>query len=106
MAYTYLLLMPGDGATNPFVIPGVFPKRSYSCAVGSTVSVPDFDAALMMSAGWVNSTGAARGGAGTTAQRPAAPLMGMVFNDSTVGAAVVYLGPKGGWVHHATGASA
>ena len=105
MAYTNMLLMPGDGAANPFTIPGTTPARKYSCAAGATVTVPDFDAVIMMSAGWINSLGPHGGAVGTTAQRPVNPPIGTVFNDTTVGAAVVYGGTKTGWVHHATGAA-
>ena len=92
------------GAPNPFTIPGTSPARKYSCAAGATVSVPDFDAVIMMSAGWINSLGTHGGNVGTTAQRPVNPPLNTVFNDTTVGAAVVYGGAKTGWVHHATGA--
>lgn len=72
--------------------------RSYTCAIGSTVSVPDFDAAELSANGWL----ALCGTTGTTAQRPTSPAVGQLFNDSTLGAAVVWNGKS--WIHHATGA--
>jgi hypothetical protein len=103
MAYNNMLLMPGDGAVNPFTIPGT--TRKYTCAAGATLSVPDFDAAILLGVGWVNSLGTRGGNVGTTAQRPANPPANTVFNDTTVGAAVVYGGPRTGWLHHSSGAS-
>ncbi len=103
MSYTNKLLMPGDGAINPFTVPGT--TRKYTCSAGATILVPDFDAALMLSEGWVNSTGSGSGSAGPTSGRPSAPSVGQIYTDTTVGAAVVYAGAKTGWLHHATGAS-
>jgi hypothetical protein len=78
--------------------------RTYTCAAGATISVPDFDGAELAANGWLVSLNAPTG---TTGQRPVAPAVGTVFVDSTVGGAVVYVGksPAGApvWVHHATG---
>lgn len=106
MSYTYKLLIPADGAVNPFTVSGT--GRSYSCAVGSTVLVPDFDANLMLGSGWVNSigSGSAAHSAGPTSSRPVNPPIGHTYNDTTIGAAIVWGGFVTGWRHHATGASA
>lgn len=96
------ILMPGDGAINPYTIPGTI--RTYTCAVGSKVTVPDFDAVLMLNSGWVNSIGW-HGGAGTTTQRPTAPKWNEMYNDTTAGYIVTWAGPKTGWINSLTGAA-
>lgn len=101
MATNYITLAPGDRAPNPMVIPGT--KRTYSCAAGSNIQVPDFDVQAMISAGWV---AASATNVNTVSVRPANPTIGTVVLDSTINAMVVYLGPKAGWVHHGTGANA
>ena len=103
MSNALCLLMPGDGALNPFAIPGT--KRKYTCTAGATVQVPDSDAAIMTTCGWINALGLHGGNVGPTTGRPANPPFNTVCNDTTIGAAVVYAGLKTGWLHHATGAS-
>lgn len=103
MSTVFKLIMPGDRAVNPFTVPGT--NRKYVCAGGANILVPDYDADLMTSSeGWVNSL--TKSTAGPTSARPINPQIGMTFNDTTIGAAVTYAGPKTGWLHHATGASA
>jgi hypothetical protein len=84
--------------------------RVYACAVGATpILVPDFDALVLLSNGWLQS---AMDGAGTTAQRPAAnpatgtpaPRVGFHYFDTTVGANIIWNGKQ--WVNHATGVAA
>jgi hypothetical protein len=84
--------------------------RTYTCAVGATpILVPDFDALVLLSNGWLASTA---DGAGTTAQRPLAnqatstpaPNVGFSYFDTTLGTKVVWNGKN--WINHATGASA
>jgi hypothetical protein len=84
--------------------------RIYSCAVGATpIIVPDFDAFVLLSNGWLRSGTDA---AGTTAQRPAAnsalgippPRVGYQFFDTTISANVIWNGKN--WIHDATGAAA
>jgi len=95
-------VMPGDGALNPFTVPGA--GRRYSCATGSSISVPDFDALILCSAGWV-SLGTHFGLSGTTANRPTAPLWGEPYVDTTLNIVAIYAGKTTGWLNAATGAS-
>lgn len=101
MPVTNVVLAPGDKALNPITIPGT--TRKYTCAAGAVIAVPDFDAGILRTSGWVKTHG---GTTGPTSGRPVTPDIGTYYLDTTVGAQVVYLGPKQGWVHHATGASA
>ena len=70
-----------DSGANPVVVYG----RSYTCALGSSLQVPAQDAAVMIANGWT------RFGrlSGTTAQRPANPVRGLTYFDSTVGHIIV-----------------
>lgn len=107
MAINNIMLVPGDSALNPITIPGT--KRTYSGAVGSLTSVPDFDAIILRNTGWVAvNAGNMGGGSGPTASRPAYPAInpGFQYNDTTLSAQVVYVGPKSGWVRADSGASA
>jgi hypothetical protein len=90
---------PTAKSPNPFTIPGT--GRKYTCAVGSTIDVPDFDAAVLKNAGWLSTT-AGDGSVGTTAQRPANAHAQQEYLDTTVGAIVISDG-KGNWLHHVTG---
>ena len=92
---------PTATSPNPFTIPGT--SRKYTCAVGSTIDVPDFDATVLKNAGWVSMT-AKDGSVGTTAQRPVGAHYGQEYLDTTVGAILVSDG-KGNWLHHLTGAA-
>lgn len=99
------LMMPGDNAPNPFAVAGT--SRKYSCAAGAAVLVPEADAAIMMSAGWVNATGPCGfSSAGPTTARPTSPYVGHTHTDTTISAVVVYAGKVTGWLNSATGASA
>ncbi len=98
------IVMPGDGAPNPFTIPGT--TRTYTCSAGSSISVVGDDANILRNAGWVSANGAAVIGSGATSGRPANALIGQAYIDTTVGAIVIYGGRKAGWLHHCTGASA
>jgi hypothetical protein len=100
------IVMPGDGAANPFTIPGT--SRRYSCSAGSAITVPGEDAQMLRSQGWVGAKNAQMVGEGPTSARPASYYMlaGQTFNDSTVGATVIYGGPKTGWLNSLTGAPA
>lgn len=101
-----MLLIPGDGAPNPFTVFGAFPPRSYSCAANSTVVVNSADGAEMISAGWVDSMGNHGHDAGPTSSRPAAQVKGHIYNDTTINAIVVWCGSVTGWRNSVTGASA
>jgi hypothetical protein len=74
--------------------------RTYTCAAGATIDVLDFDAGSLTAQGWLASGLAV----GVSAARPVNPPIGTVFNDTSVGAAVIYVG-KGVWAHHANGSS-
>jgi hypothetical protein len=102
MAVSTKLLFPGDGAVNPYTVPGT--TRTYTCAAGASVLVPEFDAILMQNSGWVNSCGE-RGAAGVTASRPASPYVNQVYNDTQAGYLVVYGGKVTGWLRCTNGAS-
>lgn len=107
MGLPNLIVMPGDGAANPYTIPGT--TRRYQCAAGATISVPGEDANILCSIGWVcgafQKVGASGAlASGTTAQRPTTGISpGATYNDTTVGAMIVWGGPKTGWLHHITG---
>lgn len=98
-------VFPAAGVPTTVTVNG----RTYTCAVGSVITVPDFDAVELLSNGWLRS---ANNGSGTTAQRPAAnpatgtpaPQVGTEYYDSTVGANIIWNGKN--WIHHATGATA
>lgn len=91
------VMPPGDTGRTSLAVNG----RSYSCAAGSTIDVPDFDAAELVANGWSAVAGST---VGTTAQRPTSPAKNQVFIDTTVGAAVVWDGKA--WRHHVSGAAA
>jgi hypothetical protein len=99
------IVMPGDGAANPFTIPVVpgAQTRTYTCAAGSAISVPGEDAQMLRSHGWVGAKNAQILGEGLTSARPAFVLQGQAFTDTAIGATVVYGGPKTGWLHYITG---
>ena len=88
-----------NAALSPFTIPGT--TRRYTCAAGAVIDVPDFDAAVLASIGWVAMT-PKDGSVGPTSGRPAAPHIGQQFIDTTVGAIVVSDG-RSAWLHHITG---
>lgn len=92
---THRMMPPASGPTT-IIVNG----RTYSCAVGSTIDVPDFDGAIMAANGWVL---ASVGGAGTTANRPASPLKGAEFHDTTLGYTIKYDGKT--WRNPSTGAA-
>lgn len=82
-------LIPPAAGGNPATI--TVNGRSYSCALGAEIDVPDCDAFVMLANGWV---AAAAGGAGATAQRPANPTNGQQFYDETLGKTIVYDGQQ------------
>ena len=99
MAVNTIRMIPLDNAANPFTVPGT--NRTYSAT--TFVDVPDYDAVIMVTAGWSTSTGHP---AVTTANRPKLPLPGTKVRDISVGAVVIYRGPKNGWVYFNNGAAA
>ncbi len=98
------IVMPADGAPNPFTIPGT--TRAYRCAAGSAISVVGDDAMILRNVGWVGASAAAIIGSGATSGRPGKAIVGQAYHDTTVGGLVLYAGAKAGWLHHSTGASA
>lgn len=102
MAMNFRMLPPAAGATN-----SPANGRSYSCAAGSALDVPDFDAEILGAGGWIKAALS-----GTTAQRPstnyaanppyvAAP--GLHFIDTTLSLEIVFDGTT--WRNPITGAS-
>ena len=97
------VVMPSDAAQNPFTIPGT--TRKYSCPVGSSIVVNGDDALVLQNVGWLGGKLNTPVGAGPTSGRPTSGLyIDMTYHDTTVGALLIYAGPKTGWVHHSTGA--
>jgi len=93
---TTRLMPPATGATT-ITVHG----RTYSCAVGNTVDVPDQDAIVMTANGW---NAVAGGGAvGTTAQRPAVPRPGVEYHDTSLGKTIIFDGKV--WRDPANGSS-
>lgn len=92
---THRLMPPSTGGTS-ITVNG----RAYSCAVGSTIDVPDQDAAVMTANGWL---AAAPGGAGATGARPVNPLKGTQFHDATLGYNIIWDGKA--WRNPTSGAS-
>ncbi|NPU23951.1 hypothetical protein [Bradyrhizobium denitrificans] len=94
------MLPPAGGATT------TANGRSYSCASGFTLDVPDFDAFVLIANGWVNAAGSSNGAAGTvgtTSARPASPKFGQTFHDATLNMNIVFDGKV--WRNPATGAA-
>ena len=94
---TNRLIPPSTAFNNPMTANG----HQYSCVAGSTIDVPDFDAAVLLANGWVN---AINGSVGTTAQRPTRSLLGTNYLDTTISAVVVWDGKT--WRDAITGAAA
>ena len=100
------IVMPGDGAANPFSIP--VPQgaqsRTYRCAPGSAITVPGEDAQILRVQGWVGIKNALVIGEGPTSGRPVPQFQGQLYVDTTIGATVIWGGPKTGWLNSITGA--
>lgn len=62
--------------------------RTYTCAAGATIDVPDFDAQILQANGFV-ALGAT---VGATTARPAKPSPGQTFHDTTLGLTIVWEG--------------
>jgi len=87
---------PSSGFYNPMTINGV----QYSCAVGSTIDVPNHVADTMKANGWQSSSDS---GADTTANRPIATKVGQTFLDTTLGYVIKWDGKV--WRNPNTGAA-
>jgi hypothetical protein len=95
-------LIPPNGAATTSKVNG----RSYTCAAGATIDVPDFDALSLTAQGWLT-TGTA---VGATSARPTANVgVGAQFLDTTIGAMIVCCGRTASgapiWSHHLNGSS-
>jgi hypothetical protein len=88
-------LMPPNGVGTTTVING----RTYTCAGGATLDVPDFDSFSLTASGWVH----AAGSVGSTAARPANPAPRQTFHDTTLNLTIVWDGKA--WRNPATGAA-
>jgi hypothetical protein len=73
--------------------------RDYSCALGASIDVPDQDGFVLIANGWTASASCV----GTTAQRPAKPMRGQDYHDTTLGKNIRSDGVT--WRDPATGAS-
>ena len=89
-------VMPPASGTQPSISVN---GRSYTCALGSTLDVPDQDAQIMLANGWTPGTA---GQVGATAARPAG-VRGVEFHDTTLGKTVIHDGKV--WRDPATGAA-
>ncbi len=93
---TQRMMPPADGLHPAITVNG----RSYTCALGSTIDVPDADATVMRANGWVTATS---GGVGATSARPATPNRGQMFHDTTLGFNIVFDGKA--WRNPTSGAA-
>lgn len=93
---TMRLMPPSGNFNNPITVNG----RTYTCAAGSTLDVPDFDAAVMQANGW---TITASGGSGATSARPAKPTVNLQYHDTTLGKIVIWNGKN--WIDFSSGAA-
>lgn len=73
---TMRLMPPANGATT--TVNG----RTYTCAAGSTIDVPDWDALPLEANGWFI---VAQHGANATTARPTNPVKNSTFLDTTLG---------------------
>jgi hypothetical protein len=90
------LYPPADGNHGTITVHG----RTYTCAQGATIDVPDMDAWRMMHNGWV----AADATVGPTSARPVAPLIKQTYYDTTLAFSVRFDGLN--WRRADTGAVA
>ena len=95
MSNSVCMMPPGSGLHSTIKVNG----RTYTCAVGSAITVPDFDAAVMAANGWISLVGFV----GPTTSRPSTPNPDQLYNDTTLTYAVVYDGKT--WRNPQTGAS-
>jgi hypothetical protein len=94
MPIFHVVMPPANGAST--TING----RTYTCAAGGTLTVPDFDSNILTANGW---SIAAAGGAAPTSQRPANPSKNLTFFDTTLGIIIQYDGKV--WRNPTTGAA-
>lgn len=75
-----------------------FSGRTYTCAVGSTIDLPQEDAKVLGANGWTIFCLV-----GTTAQRPALPARGIMYHDTNLNITIIYEGTV--WRNPATGSA-
>jgi hypothetical protein len=80
---TMRLSPPADGLHPAITVNG----RSYTCAAGSTLDVPDNDALVMAANGWIN-----HGAVAASTARPTNPQKGDAIFDSTLGITIKFDG--------------
>jgi len=89
----YRMMPAGNGKVTTATVNG----RTYSCALGSTIDIVDFDAwALASAAGWVQVAPV-----GTTAQRPPKPGIQQFYHDTSLAKTIIWEGAA--WRDPATG---
>jgi len=87
-------VMPPAGGAPTYITVN---DRKYTCAMGSTLDVPDQDAFILAANGWT----IVANGVGSTANRPARPLVGQDFHDTTLAKNIRFDGKT--WRDPATG---
>lgn len=92
---TMRVMPPADGLHPAITVNG----RSYTCALGATIDVPDADGVVMTHNGWI----AAAPGAAATTSRPSIPFKGQMFHDTTLGFNIVWDGKV--WRNPTSGAA-
>lgn len=92
---TMRIMPPADGLHPSITVNG----RSYTCALGATIDVPDQDGLAMTHNGWTASAPMAA----ATASRPSSPYKGLTFHDTTLGYNIVYDGKV--WRNPTSGAA-
>jgi hypothetical protein len=95
MTMPNIRVLPPDANPITTVVNG----RTYSTTAGTPLDVPDFDALVLKANGWHIS---APGGVGATTVRPANPIKGMRFTDTTLGVEITFDGRN--WRNAITGA--
>lgn len=90
---------PADGLHNT----GYANGRSYTATPGNPISVPDFDAQVLCTNGWLRSVSSFAVAQGPTSGRPIAPAAGARYSDTTVGREVMWDGAT--WRDPITGAA-
>ena len=91
---TYRMMPAGNGKITTTTING----RTYSCPVGATLDVVDFDAWALADAGWIQVAPV-----GTTAQLPAKPGIQQFYHDTTLAKTIIFEGAA--WRDPATGSA-
>lgn len=87
--------MPPNGVGTTTVIN----SRTYTCAAGATIDVPDFDAFSLTASGWIHVAGSV----GATAARPVNPAPRTSFHDTTLGKNIIWDGKA--WRDPASGSA-